>query len=58
MNLREQEDACLVPTYAKLPLSVVRGEDVWVWDDKGEKIPRPVRRPRSLRHRPLAPQAG
>ncbi len=37
MNLREQEDACLVPTYAKLPLSVVRGEDVWVWDDKGEK---------------------
>ncbi|MCG3183852.1 MAG: [LysW]-aminoadipate semialdehyde transaminase [Planctomycetes bacterium] len=37
MNLREQEDACLVPTYAKLPLSVVRGEDVWVWDDKGDK---------------------
>lgn len=37
MNLREQEDAYLVPSYTKLPLSVVRGEDVWVWDDKGEK---------------------
>ncbi|MCB9933119.1 MAG: aminotransferase class III-fold pyridoxal phosphate-dependent enzyme [Planctomycetes bacterium] len=37
MNLREQEDACLVPSYTKLPISVVRGEDVWVWDDKGEK---------------------
>jgi acetylornithine/succinyldiaminopimelate/putrescine aminotransferase len=37
MNLREQEDAYLVPSYTKLPISVVRGEDVWVWDDKGEK---------------------
>lgn len=37
MSVRETEDAYLVPTYTKLPLTVVRGEDVWVWDDKGEK---------------------
>jgi acetylornithine/N-succinyldiaminopimelate aminotransferase len=37
MNHREIEDAVLVPTYAKLPLTVVRGEDVWVFDEKGNK---------------------
>ncbi|MCB9896289.1 MAG: aminotransferase class III-fold pyridoxal phosphate-dependent enzyme [Planctomycetes bacterium] len=37
MNVRETEDACLVPSYTKLPLTVVRGEDVWVYDEKGGK---------------------
>ena len=37
MNVRETEDACLVPSYVKLPLTVVRGEDVWVWDENGDK---------------------
>lgn len=37
MNIRETEDAHLVPTYTKLPLTIVRGEDVWVYDEKGDK---------------------
>ena len=37
MSIRETEDACLVPSYTKLPLTVVRGEDVWVFDEKGTK---------------------
>jgi len=37
MNIREVEDSVLVPTYTKLPLTVVRGEDVWVFDEKGNK---------------------
>ncbi|MEZ5991944.1 MAG: aspartate aminotransferase family protein [Planctomycetota bacterium] len=37
MSARELEDAHLVPSYTKLPLTVVRGEDVWVYDEKDEK---------------------
>ena len=37
MNTRETEDAYLVPTYTKLPITVVRGEDVYVWDEDGTK---------------------
>lgn len=38
MNTRELEDKWLVPTYTKLPLTVVKGEDVWVYDDQGRKF--------------------
>lgn len=37
MSVRETEDAYLVPSYTKLPLTVVRGEDVWVFDENGDK---------------------
>lgn len=37
MSARELEEAHLVPSYTKLPLTVVRGEDVWVYDENGEK---------------------
>lgn len=37
MSIREKEDKYLVPTYTKLPLTVVKGEDVWVHDDAGNK---------------------
>jgi acetylornithine/succinyldiaminopimelate/putrescine aminotransferase len=38
MNIREVEDKWLVPTYTKMPLTVVKGEDVWVIDDKGQRF--------------------
>jgi len=31
------EDAFQVPTYAKLPLALVRGEGSWVWDADGKR---------------------
>jgi acetylornithine/succinyldiaminopimelate/putrescine aminotransferase len=37
MSARELEEAHLVPSYTKLPLTVVRGEDVWVYDENDEK---------------------
>ncbi|MCC7509012.1 MAG: aminotransferase class III-fold pyridoxal phosphate-dependent enzyme [Planctomycetes bacterium] len=37
MSTRETEDKYLVPTYTKMPLTVVKGEDVWVIDDKGNR---------------------
>jgi acetylornithine/succinyldiaminopimelate/putrescine aminotransferase len=37
MSTQQVEDKYLVPTYTKMPLTVVRGEDVWVFDDKGQK---------------------
>jgi acetylornithine/N-succinyldiaminopimelate aminotransferase len=32
-----QEDALLLPTYAHLPLALVRGEGPWVWDADGRR---------------------
>ena len=31
------EAASVLPTYAQLPLALVRGEDVWVWDADGNR---------------------
>lgn len=36
-NLLEIEDNCQLKTYKKFPISIVRGEDVWVWDSEGKK---------------------
>ncbi len=35
--IREIEDACQVPTYAKLPIALVRGEGSYVWDADGRR---------------------
>jgi len=35
--IRTIEDACQVPTYAKLPIALVRGEGSWVWDADGTR---------------------
>lgn len=32
-----QEEACLIPTYRKMPLALVRGEGSYVWDADGRK---------------------
>jgi acetylornithine/N-succinyldiaminopimelate aminotransferase len=37
MNIRETEDKWLVPTYTKMQLTVVKGDDVWVVDDNGRR---------------------
>lgn len=37
MSAQELEEKYLVPSYAKLPLTVVRGEDVHVFDENDEK---------------------
>ncbi len=36
-NLFEIEDNCQLKTYKKFPISIVRGEDVWVWDSEGKR---------------------
>ena len=36
-EIRAIEDACQVPTYAKLPIALVRGEGSWVWDADGTR---------------------
>ncbi len=36
-NWREMEDTWLIGTYEKLPITVVRGEGVYIWDDAGNK---------------------
>lgn len=36
-EIRAIEDACQMPTYAKLPLALVRGEGSWVWDAEGTR---------------------
>lgn len=36
-DIRELEDRIQVATYAKLPMSVERGEGAWVWTSEGEK---------------------
>ncbi len=33
-----QEEACLVPTYRKMPLALVRGEGSYVWDADGRRF--------------------
>lgn len=35
--VRAMEDARQVPTYAKLPMALVRGEGSWVWDAEGKR---------------------
>ncbi len=35
--IRAIEDACQMPTYAKLPIALVRGEGSWVWDADGTR---------------------
>ncbi|MDA1193797.1 MAG: aminotransferase class III-fold pyridoxal phosphate-dependent enzyme [Planctomycetota bacterium] len=35
--IRRIEDACQVPTYAKWPIALVRGEGCWVWDAAGTR---------------------
>lgn len=36
-NLAALEDACQLKTYKKFPMSIVRGQDVWVYTDDGER---------------------
>ncbi len=33
-----QEEACLIPTYRKMPLALVRGEGSYVWDADGRRF--------------------
>ena len=35
MNVAETYDDCVLPTYARFPLTLVRGEGARVWDDAG-----------------------
>ena len=36
-NAAELYDAYVMKNYAKAPLTLVRGEGVWAWDDTGKK---------------------
>ncbi|WP_054957497.1 acetylornithine transaminase [Paenibacillus dakarensis] len=37
MNSKEGAESSLFPTYARYPISLVKGEGSWLWDDKGNK---------------------
>ncbi|TNE50013.1 MAG: aminotransferase class III-fold pyridoxal phosphate-dependent enzyme [Deltaproteobacteria bacterium] len=36
-NMFELEESCQLKTYQKYPMSIVRGEDVWVYTSEGQK---------------------
>lgn len=36
-NSKEVAESSLFPTYARYPISLVKGEGSWLWDDKGNK---------------------
>ncbi len=36
MSLPEREAAALMQTYRRIPVTIVRGEGVWLWDDTGK----------------------
>ena len=40
MNVRAPsiEDQWLIPTYAKLPIKVIRGEGPYIWDEEGKRL--------------------
>jgi acetylornithine/N-succinyldiaminopimelate aminotransferase len=38
MNTRETEDKYLIPFFNKIPLSIERGEGVYVWDEEGNRF--------------------
>jgi acetylornithine aminotransferase/acetylornithine/N-succinyldiaminopimelate aminotransferase len=36
-TIQQLEDNHQIPTYTKWPITMVKGEDVWVWDDEGNR---------------------
>jgi acetylornithine aminotransferase/acetylornithine/N-succinyldiaminopimelate aminotransferase len=36
-TIQQREDQTQIPTYTKWPITMVKGEDVWVWDDEGNR---------------------
>lgn len=33
----QNRNSCLMPTYKRLPISFIRGQGAWLWDDQGKK---------------------
>ncbi len=38
MNTREIEDRYLIPFFSKIPLTIERGEGIYVWDEEGNRL--------------------
>ena len=37
VEVKSQTTSSLFPTYARYPISLVKGEGSWLWDDQGNK---------------------